>query len=582
MATNSLNKGIRGATFLALWGIISMALQLTWRFLDGDDDCPVSPPWLMGAWGSLAWWRYGWRGILSCLGFGPVTNEYLSALAAPAGPASVTAKAMTPAGGEFMSFSPQREAPSGASQADGNRGAEPSPSAARLRDPRDRPNIILINCDDLGYGDIGCYGSTLHRTPALDKLAAEGVRFTDFYMAAPVCTPSRAAMMTGCYPTRVDLGTVDNGDWVLFPGQSMGLNPDEITIATLLKRQGYATKLVGKWHLGDQAPFLPTRHGFDSYYGIPFSNDMGLMAWFEDFNHFPPLPLMRDEEVVQEQPDQASLTERYVEECVRFIRDNAGQPFFLYLAHMYVHVPIYAPRRFIENSQNGPYGAAVEHIDFAAAELMYELRRLGLDDNTIVIFTSDNGSQMGDTGGSNAPLRGTKGTTWEGGQRLPCIVRWPGQIPAGAVCREMATAMDFLPTLAALAGTAAPDDRIIDGKDIRPLLTDPTEATSPHEAFFYYLCDDLEAVRRGKWKLHLKRNELYDLEADIGETTNVINEHPDIVADLQARAEDCRRDIGDAATGVVGENIRPAGKVDNPRPLTNYDPDHPYIVSLYD
>jgi len=451
-----------------------------------------------------------------------------------------------------------------------------------MRDARDRPNIILINCDDLGYGDVGCYGSPVNKTPVLDRLADEGVKFTDFYMAAPVCTPSRAAMMTGCYPRRVDLGTVDNGDWVLFPGQSMGLNPDEITIATLLKRAGYATKLVGKWHLGDQAPFLPTRHGFDSYYGLPYSNDMGLMAWKEYFNRFPPLPLMRDEEVVQEQPDQAALTERYVEQSVRFIRDSADKPFFLYLAHMYVHMPIYAPQQFLNASENGPYGAAVACVDWATGVIMYELKRLGLDENTIVLFTSDNGSEASGRGGSNAPLRGTKGTTWEGGQRLPLIVRWPGVAPAGETCGEMATSMDLLPTLAGLAGTAAPDDRIIDGKDIREMLLKPAAAKTPHEAFFYYLSDDLEAVRAGKWKLHLKGNELYDLDADIGETTNVIDEHPEVVKDLEARADACRRDIGDAATGVVGENIRPAGKVDNPKPLTQYDPNHPYIVALYD
>ena len=451
-----------------------------------------------------------------------------------------------------------------------------------MRKPQERPNIILINCDDLGYGDIGCYGSPVNKTPHLDGMAAEGVRFTDFYMAAPVCTPSRAAMMTGCYPQRVSLDRVDNGDWVLFPGQSMGLNPEEKTIATLLKGRGYATKLVGKWHLGDQEPFLPTKHGFDSYYGIPFSNDMGLMTWFEDFNHYPPLPLLRDEEVIQEQPDQAALTERYVEESVKFIRENADEPFFLYLAHMYVHVPIYAPQQFLDASENGKYGAAVEHVDWAAGVLFYELKRLGLDENTIVIFTSDNGSQIGGEGGSNDPLKGAKGTTWEGGQRLPLIVRWPGALTAGAECEAMCTSMDLLPTLAALAGTAAPDDRIIDGKDIRELLFSPAEAETPHEAFFYYLCDRLEAVRAGKWKLHVELRELYDLEADIAEANNVIDDHPDVVEQLDALAEKCRQDLGDAITETTGANRRPAGQVENPKPLTTYDPNHPYIVALYD
>ncbi len=451
-----------------------------------------------------------------------------------------------------------------------------------MRDAKDRPNIILINCDDLGYGDIGCYGSTKNKTPVLDQMAAEGVRFTDFYMAAPVCTPSRAAMMTGCYPQRVSLDRVDNGDWVLFPGQSMGLNPEEKTIATLLKGRGYATKLVGKWHLGDQEPFLPTRHGFDSYYGIPFSNDMGLMTWFEDFNHYPPLPLMRDEQVVQEQPDQAGLTERYVEESVQFIRDNVDEPFFLYLAHMYVHVPLYAPQRFLDQSENGPYGAAVECVDWATGAIMYELKKLGLDENTIVIFTSDNGSQIGEDGGSNDPLRGAKGETWEGGQRLPFIVRWPGQLQAGAECGEMTTSMDFLPTLVGLAGGSAPDDRIIDGKDVSNLWFDPTTAKGPHDAFFYYLCDRLEAVRAGKWKLHVERRELYDLSADIGEQNNVIDDNPDVVTELDALADKCRQDLGDAIIETVGANRRPAGQVDNPKPLTTYDPNHPYIIALYD
>ncbi len=451
-----------------------------------------------------------------------------------------------------------------------------------MRDQQDRPNIILINCDDLGYGDVGCYGSPVNKTPHLDRMAAEGVRFTDFYMAAPVCTPSRAAMMTGCYPQRVGLDRVDNGDWVLFPGQSMGLNPDEKTIATLLKGQGYATKLVGKWHLGDQEPFLPTKHGFDSYFGIPFSNDMGLMTWFEDFNHYPPLPLLRDEEVIQEQPDQAALTERYMEECVKFIRDKKDEPFFLYLAHMYVHVPIYAPQQFLDASENGKYGAAVEHVDWAAGGLLYELKRLGLDENTIVIFTSDNGSEASGRGGSNDPLRGTKGETWEGGQRLPLIVRWPGALKAGAECEAMCTSMDLLPTLAALAGTAAPDDRIIDGKDIRELLLNPAEAETPYEAFFYYLCDRLEAVRAGKWKLHVERRELYDLRADIGETINLIEQHPDVVEQLDKLAEACRADLGDAITETTGANRRPPGQVDDPKPLTTYDPNHPYIMALYD
>ena len=453
---------------------------------------------------------------------------------------------------------------------------------------KERPNIILINCDDLGYGDLSCYGSTVNATPTLDRMAAEGMRFTDFYMASPVCSPSRGAMLTGCYPPRIGFDRFD-GAWVLFPGHPVGLNPAEITIATLLRRQGYATQLVGKWHCGDQPEFLPTRHGFDHYFGLPYSNDMGRQAG-RDF--FPPLPLLRDEEVIQQQPDQAALTERYAEECVRFLRTNRQRPFFLYLAHMYVHLPLYAPARFLKQSRNGPYGAAVECVDWVAAVLLHELAQLGLEKNTLVVFTSDNGAR-GDHGGSNAPLRGGKGTTWEGGMRVPCIMRWPGRIPAGIVCRELVSSLDFLPTFARLAGTTEPQDRIIDGRDISALLTGQPGARSPHDAFFYYRCDDLEAVRCGRWKLFVTRwddatgrqqpvTELYDLQTDIGETTNLANQNPAVVCELQEKIAACRRDLGDKATGTVGVNCRPIGRVPAGRPLTKYDVNHPYIEAMYD
>ena len=444
------------------------------------------------------------------------------------------------------------------------------------RHPLDRPNIVLINCDDLGYGDPGCYGSTSHSTPALDRMATEGMRFTDFYMAAPICSPSRSAMMTGCYAERVGLETGAE-ICVLRPGEPIGLNPDEITIADLLSGQGYATKIIGKWHCGDQPPFMPTSHGFDSYYGIPFSNDMGISVRHQEF---PPLPLVRDEEVIQSQPDQAALTERYTEEAVRFIRENRDRSFFLYLAHMYVHVPIYAPERFLKQSRDGAYGAAVEHVDFCAAVLLRELELLGLDRNTMVIFTSDNGAVP--RPGSNEPLRGHKGTTWEGGMRVPCIVRWPEAVPAGTECSEIATAMDFLPTFARLAGTSEPEDRIIDGKDIGPLLRAEPGATSAYDVFYYYREGELQAIRRGAHKLHVTSGELYDLRKNIGETTDLAAGNPDIVKDLQARAEAGRRDLGDVLTDTTGENIRPCGRVDDPVPLTRQDPADPYMVAMYD
>ena len=459
----------------------------------------------------------------------------------------------------------------------------------------DRPNIVLINCDDLGYGDLGSYGSTINKTPVLDRMAEEGLRFTDFYVASPVCSPSRGALMTGCYPARIGFGSFD-GSRVLFPGQGIGLNPDEITIATLLRDAGYATKIVGKWHCGDQKEFLPTRHGFDSYFGLPFSNDMGRQVDSNPDDHSeqaekrrnrPPLPLLRDEEVVQQQPDLRALTERYVEEAVGFIRDNSSGPFFLYFAHMYVHLPLYAPEGMVNESKNGDYGACVAGIDWATDVILNELKQQGLDDDTLVIFTSDNGSRLDNQGGSNGALRGKKGTTWEGGQRVPCIMRWPSKMPAGQVRSQLATTMDLYPTLAALAGAQVPTDRTIDGVDISSLMFDEDPGASPRDEFAYYDENNIEAVRDQKWKLHVRKGgeeiaELYDLESDIGETKNLFDSNPDIVAALSSRIDSFRAELGDEATGVTGSNVRPAGRIENPEPLTRYDPEHPYIYAEYD
>lgn len=458
----------------------------------------------------------------------------------------------------------------------------------------DQPNVVLINCDDLGYGDLGCYGSTRNTTPAIDGLAAEGIRFDSFYTASPVCSPARGALLTGCYPPRIGFGSF-NGLPVLFPGMGVGLPPTEISLARVLSEAGYATQAIGKWHCGDQPAFQPTNHGFDHYFGLPYSNDMGRQVDTPDIlAHLPPLPLLVDGEVVEQQPDQASLTDRYVANALDFIRRERDRPFFLYLAHMYVHLPIYVQERFAEQSANGAYGAAVESIDWATSVILAELEANGLTDNTIVIFTSDNGS-LGDNppphgspellGGSNDPLRGTKGTTWEGGQRVPGIVRWPARVPAGRVSDEIVTAMDLYPTLIELCGGQAPTDRIIDGRDIQGLLTG--DGRSPHEAFYYYWMNDLEAVRSGRWKLHFAKrgtdtSALYDLEADIGETTDVLAANPDVVARLEVLAEVARSTLGDARQDRSGSEVRPIGRVDDPKPLTSYDPDHPYFMAEYD
>lgn len=458
-----------------------------------------------------------------------------------------------------------------------------------------QPNVLLMNCDDLGYGDLGCYGSSRNETPTLDALAQQGMRFTDFYMASPVCSPSRGAMLTGCYPPRIGFGDFD-GLPVLFPGMRLGLHPNEVTVADVLRGVGYATKHVGKWHCGDQPDFLPTRHGFDGSFGIPYSNDMGRQPgpnWLAALaergvvmaDEYPPLPLLLDDEVVEQQPDQTTLTARFVAEGVRFMRENRDRPFFLYLAHIYVHLPIYVEDRFASESRNGRYGAAVAAIDWAASVLLDELRSLDLEGDTIVIFTSDNGSRARDEGGSNEPLRGVKGQTWEGGMRVPFIVRWPGVVPEGSVSSEIAASIDLLPTIAAASGASLDGVGPIDGLDITPVLSGV--GSSPREAFVYYDGTDLCAVRKGRWKLHVARRgmaviELYDLETDVSESNDRAAENPDVVRKLSAFADEVRADLGDSRLGVVGGGNRAAGAVEQPRPLTVYDPDHPYFASEYD
>lgn len=438
-----------------------------------------------------------------------------------------------------------------------------------------RPNIVLIYCDDLGYGDLGVYGSEVHRTPHLDRMAEEGVKFTDFYVTSGVCTPSRSSLLTGSYPRRVDLhvnarpaGSV--GRQVLFPRAHKGLNPDEITIAELLKEQGYATACIGKWHLGDQDAFLPSRQGFDYYYGIPYSNDMN--------RDFCPLPLMRNEEVIEAPVDQNTITKRYTEEVLQFITEHREEPFFVYFPHAMPHNPAHASEAFSGKSANGGYGDAVEEIDWSTGQILNYLRENGLAGNTLVIFTSDNGAASR-WGGSNQPLSGWKGSTMEGGMRVPALFWQPGTLAAGQACTEMATTLDMLPTLAKLAGGQAPRDRILDGHDIWPLLTN-TKAQSPYKYFYYYQLEQLQAVRSGPWKLHLPLDSMYEnfhratwkegrplklvnLREDIKEENDLSEQHPEIVEKLLQYAEQARTDLGDV--GREGANVRPAAIVEEPK-----------------
>ena len=429
------------------------------------------------------------------------------------------------------------------------------------------PNIIIIFTDDQGYGDLSCYGNPTIHTPHIDRLAAQGMKLTQFYVASPVCSPSRAALLTGCYPKRVGMHK-----HVIFPPYDYGLHPDEVTIADLLKSRGYATACFGKWHLGHRRGLMPTDQGFDVYFGVPYSNDMSQFHRKPDSNYKHRLPLMRDNEVVEWEPDQHLLTKRYTEEAVAFIDTHQGEPFFVYLPHTMPHIPIYASKEFAGKSPRGLYGDVIEEIDWSVGEIMGALDRHGLADNTLVIFTTDNGPwlQFKDHGGSAGPLRGGKGTNWEGGQRVPCVMRWPARIPAASVCREVATTMDLLPTIAQIVGIVGADlAEAVDGHDISSLLfgeEGADDAESPTTAFLYYTSrGELAGIRRGPWKLLLESGELYNLEHDISESRNVAERHADLVADLRAMAIGIDGEIEAHARPVLTveeklfENERPGG-----------------------
>ena len=446
-----------------------------------------------------------------------------------------------------------------------------------------KPNFIVFFTDDQGYNDVGCFGSPFIRTPNFDRMACEGMKFTSFY-AQPVCGPSRAALMTGCYPIRIgEPGNKKN--------QHTVLHPEEITIAEVLKGAGYATGIVGKWHLAGgrsnkyDPKLMPNSQGFDYFFGTPLHNGFTRTVEHKSFK----TQLMRNGQILKDALDQEgmdSLTGIYTEEAVKFIHSKKDRPFFLYLAHNMPHVPLGASGAFRGRSRRGLFGDVVEELDSSAGQILKTLKALNLDSNTLIVFTSDNGpwieGHLGDYGGSASPLRGWKMSAWEGGPRVPCIMRWPGRIPAGRVCHETVTTMDLLPTFAGLAGAKLREDRAIDGRDISRLMAGDPDAKSPHEAFYFYNYLRLNAVRSRKWKLvpprpakppgtgwsgrmidAVEKTQLYDLEADIEERNDVADQHPEIVDKLMGLIDKARADLGDHQT--VGRGAR---FFDGPGPTT--------------
>lgn len=450
------------------------------------------------------------------------------------------------------------------------------------------PNIVIIFTDDQGYADVGVFGAKDFKTPNLDRLAKEGCKFSNFHVAQPVCSASRAALLTGCYPNRIGI------HGALGPGARHGINENEMTIAELLKQKGYATGMAGKWHLGHHPQFLPKHNGFDEYFGLPYSNDMWPNHPEAKKGVYPPLPLIEGAKPVKiglGHEDQEQLTTQYTERAVKFIERNKDRPFFFYLAHSMPHVPLHVSRKFKGKSKQGLYGDVIMEIDWSVGEVLKALNKNGLEENTLVIFTSDNGPWLsyGNHAGSAGPLREGKGTVWEGGTREPCIMRWPGKIPKGSVNNSMLMTIDLLPTIAKLTGAELPKHKI-DGLDVWPLMAGEKGAKNPHDAyFFWYDHNALQSVTSGDghWKLilpHTSRTlggkpggkdgipakytenkitqpELYDLSQDIGENKNVISQFPDVVKNLSALAEQAREDLGDSLKNQKGAGAREPGKL---------------------
>lgn len=444
------------------------------------------------------------------------------------------------------------------------------------------PNIVLILADDMGWGDLGCYGSKTIRTPHLDRLASEGTRFTSFYVSQPVCSASRLSLLTGCYANRLGI------HGALGPGSKVGLSARESTLADLLRLRGYATAIYGKWHLGEAPEFLPTAHGFGEYFGLPYSNDMWPNHPTAKPGVYPPLPLYQGTNVVERMPDQRFLTRRYTDHAVRFIEANASKPFFLYVPHNMPHVPLHVSDAHAGRSPHGLYADVIEELDASVGEILAALDRFHLKENTWVIFLSDNGPwhNYGNHAGSAGPFREGKGSVFEGGIRVPCIMRWPGEMPRRRVVDAPLMTIDVLPTIARRVGAPLPQNPI-DGRDVWPVLVGQRGATNPHEAYaFYYNQGELQAVRSGPWKLLLPHranglngkppgadgkpgpydriqvgSELYHLERDPRETTDVAAREPKVMERMQRLVEEFREDLGDSLTKREGRGLRPPGRI---------------------